>query len=444
MHFPKSACFVPATALALVLSPSPALASHGPGEVGYIPGPTELFECENGMTLSVTRAEVQGQPTVNVAFPSGRATEQTAKQLLPLTQTGSGVRYASDIISFHEKNDKAMFSAAESAFSEAIPATSCTNMSITTNVTLTQPARDGSYWVLAAKNDPALMPRPSYRQVETVCFAEGQPRFLSIAPMVSNRRAMAVMEDMALEVTVGEVDAGAGQRRYTVTADDDDGGSEVLTLNFIAPGMREAELPSATSGISSVTSTGRRVGCIDSDDLVYAAVDEDGGATVTLEDGDLVYRSYAGGTARPDREIRGGLFSRDEAKSTFHFFDENGRVRINASNRGAMEYEAWLVESNISRRGYTPKAYFLANPQILIERASLLNTGAASMVDALAICSHLAGEALDDAERNAQLTETWKAQACDTVEASYADTLKNAADGSPMKVWLEANPPSWM
>jgi len=443
MHFPKSAFFAPATSLALVLSPSPALASDGPGEIEYIPGPTDLFECDNGMTISVTRAEVQGQPTVNVAFPSGRATEQTAKQLLPLTQTGSGVRYASDIISFHEKNNKATFAAAESAFSEAVPMTSCTNVSLASNVTLTQPARDGSYWVLAAKNDPTLMPRPSYRQVETICFAEGKPRFLSIAPMVSERRALAVMEDSVLEVVVGEVDAGAGQRRYAVTADGEEDG-EVLTLNFIAPGMREAELPSATSGLSSVTSTGRRIECVDDDRLVYAAVDEDGGTTITLEDGDLVYRSYGGDTARPDREIRGGLFSRDEARSTFHFFDEAGRVRIHASNRGAMEYEAWLVESDISRLGYTPKAYFLANPQILIERASLLNTFAASLVDALAICSHLAGETSEDAERNAQLAETWEAKACDTVGASYADTLKNTADGSPMKAWLEANAPSWM
>ncbi|MEM8724502.1 MAG: hypothetical protein AAGE86_03175 [Pseudomonadota bacterium] len=112
-------------AAALALMVSPALASHGPGEPEFTLEPMQIYACDSGFRITVTRLQVRGQYAILVGFPTGRDDNLSAIQLLPATQTGSGVRFASDITSFHEKGDAALFRTAESAKSEAIPTTQC-------------------------------------------------------------------------------------------------------------------------------------------------------------------------------------------------------------------------------------------------------------------------------------------------------------------------------
>lgn len=83
------------------------------------------YICDNDMRLEVTSMAIDDNYLVSVRLPSSRAAEKSRVLLLPLSQSGSGVRYASDLAGFHMKGEQATFYSVESAISDRIERTSC-------------------------------------------------------------------------------------------------------------------------------------------------------------------------------------------------------------------------------------------------------------------------------------------------------------------------------
>ncbi len=434
----------------LALVPAPALASDGPGGPDFERGEMQLYACEGGFKITVTRLQVLGQSAVQVGFPTGRNDNLAALQLLPATQTGSGVRYASDITSFHEKGDTAIFRTEASAKSEAIPPATCTlertgppaPASAGKLDAVTQTASNGSYWAKVKPGygaDPSAP--PTYFEIENVCLTIDGKRFLGIHPPVGDEPAFAITEDGPLAINIGDVDASAGGRHYKIT--NPENADEFLTMNFIAPGMREADQPSATAGLSSITSDDRQIDCADNDQIVYMAMIDSGGVTISFEAGELVLR-FLGNSPDAGEEFRGGLFSRSAAGATFDFFVDEDRASFTASETGQMPSGSVGVDTPMERQPPSdPVVYFLANPDMLAERLPILAAGVSPMIDRLSQCNHFAGEASEDAERNQQIMQAWEELACDAVSAEYKSALAAAVNGSPLKFYLQKNSPAW-
>lgn len=84
-----------------------------------------VYQCEHGLRLEVTSMAIDDNYLISVQLPSSRAPKKSRVLLLPLSQSGSGVRYASDLSSFHLKGEQATFHSVESAISDRIERTSC-------------------------------------------------------------------------------------------------------------------------------------------------------------------------------------------------------------------------------------------------------------------------------------------------------------------------------
>ncbi|MEL6877774.1 MAG: hypothetical protein AAGL68_06715 [Pseudomonadota bacterium] len=306
----------------------------------------------------------------------------------------------------------------------------------------TQTANNGSYWGLYNSGAVAAGRETVYREIENLCLTTDGRRYFGIHPAVGDQPAFAVTEGGALPVTIGPVDASAGKRHYKISNPENP--EEFLMMNFIAPGMREQELPSATAGLLSITSGEEyQIDCVDNDRIVMMAAFEKSALIVTLEDGDMILRE-ADTSSASRMEVRGGLFSSDANGSIFHFFDDDRRVSIDLSAAGLIREEAIVLESLTSRDSAVPEVYFLANPQMLAERAPTISPETGSMINRLSTCNHFAGEASEDAERNAQIKVRWEELQCDAVPAQYASALAAAEDGSPLKTYLAVNSPNWM
>lgn len=304
---------------------------------------------------------------------------------------------------------------------------------------LTQSTEKGTYWALDGGPDDAS---PSYTRIENLCLTTDGRRFFGIHPAAGNEPTFAITEGGPLPITLNPVDASAGKRHYKISNPERE--DEYLTMNFIAPGTREAGLPSATAGLTSIT-TGEeyQVDCVENDQIVMIAATEDGAMIVTLEDDGLVLSSpekAEGNTL----DMRGGLYSYDAAGGVFHFFQNEGRISIGLSAFGQTDEEAILFESALAKENQQPIVYFLANPSLLAERVPTMAAETGSMIDRLSTCNHFAGETSEDTERNAQIMVQWKALECDAVPAQYNSALAAAADGSPLKTYLQANSPNWI
>lgn len=84
-----------------------------------------VYQCEHGLRLEVTSMAIDDNYLISVKLPSARAPKKSRVLLLPLSQSGSGVRYASDLASFHLKGERATFHSVESAISDRIERTNC-------------------------------------------------------------------------------------------------------------------------------------------------------------------------------------------------------------------------------------------------------------------------------------------------------------------------------
>lgn len=76
------------------------------------------YVCGGAFPLQVTWMSVNTNQLISVSHPSGRTPQRTRTLLLPLSQSGSGERYATDLASFHIKGDQAVFTSAETALSD--------------------------------------------------------------------------------------------------------------------------------------------------------------------------------------------------------------------------------------------------------------------------------------------------------------------------------------
>ncbi|MDG2004101.1 MAG: MliC family protein [Novosphingobium sp.] len=427
----------------LSLAAQPAMAAIMPADGPYGSGESRRYQCDNDMAIVVTRHRVNGHAMVEVAFPSGRTGRELVSRMLPATQTGSGVRYASDITVFHEKGEKATFETAGSAASEAIGSTACTQSPASSAPPLTQGAHAGQYFTLMPGSASSWQQQPTYLAAETVCFVKDGSGFMALTATGRDREAVLASRGSMNTYRVGEVDAGLGQRRYSLH--DLDTNQEMMTLQFIAPGMREADQPSATAGLTSVTSEDARAECIEDDRIVYAGHNGSRLAVVTLEDtGGLTLRAYDGSSATPAREIAGGYHARNPFGGALLFFDGQGMVRIETGNSGNLPFESWLFELHGSPISTTPKAFFVADTKFVADAPGSLHAGWPEFLGRLTLCNHLAGETSGNAERDAQVMKSWEASGCDTVEQDYARSLAEAGSGSALHRYLKVNSPSWM
>ena len=308
---------------------------------------------------------------------------------------------------------------------------------------VTQTTDKGSYWVLneALANDEGSIPA-SYTRVENLCITTDGRRFFGIQPASGEKPAMARTEGGPLQILVSPVDASAGKRHYRVR--NPDNAEQYLILNFIAPGMREQDMPSATAGLSSVSAGEEyQIDCVDNDNIVLMMPDPAGPIIVTAEQGELVLRTAAE-IEQGERELRGGVLAQDDQFSAIHFFDGKDRITFDLSRDGSADGHGITTESEFTSGLELPKAYFIADPEVMTQYATQYSTEVGGLVSRLSICNHFAGEASEDAERNAQIAVKWDEFGCDAVPAKYANALAAAPDDSGLKAYLKANSPNWI
>ncbi|MEP3050770.1 MAG: hypothetical protein ABJP48_13490 [Erythrobacter sp.] len=303
---------------------------------------------------------------------------------------------------------------------------------------LTQTAQNGSYW--AADLDQSETD-PRYFEMENLCITENGKRFFGVQAGTGTEGATVLSDEGNFPISISAVDASASKRHFTLSTPVFP--NELLTLNFIAPGARETHnAMSATAGLSSISNDAMQVDCTDHDNLVAVVASPQGGISITLEEGELVLRSpFRSGDENLD--LRGGMVSHDADGTRFLFLKEDMRVQITLDAGGAANYGSILFESPIKHRLGAPSAYFLANPETILERAPATDASTIGLIDRLAQCNHFAGEASEDAERNAQIGERWEELACDAVPAQRSALLTANDAGDPLHAYLTANDIVW-
>lgn len=108
------------SALALVSFATPIFAQPKNGETLIFRSdrlPT-TFMCDSNHRLQVSWMSIGSSELISVTLPSDRSPEKSRTLLLPRSQSGRGVRYASDLASFHIKGDSAEFLSMETAHSD--------------------------------------------------------------------------------------------------------------------------------------------------------------------------------------------------------------------------------------------------------------------------------------------------------------------------------------
>ncbi|MEP3224347.1 MAG: hypothetical protein ABJO01_00095 [Parasphingorhabdus sp.] len=84
-----------------------------------------VYRCENDMVLSLAFMTIDKLSLIKLTLPSKRSGKNSRDLLLPRSQSGSGVRYATDLISVHIKNDELVLRSRESAMTDKIAAARC-------------------------------------------------------------------------------------------------------------------------------------------------------------------------------------------------------------------------------------------------------------------------------------------------------------------------------
>ncbi|MEO0440339.1 MAG: hypothetical protein AAF067_05630 [Pseudomonadota bacterium] len=111
--------------LAGFASPSLAQSNQNLAPVFRTDGVPTTYICAGSVHLQVTWMSIDANQLISITLPFGRAPQKSRTLLLPLSQSGSGVRYASDLASFHIKGDMAGFKSMETAISDEIRLDSC-------------------------------------------------------------------------------------------------------------------------------------------------------------------------------------------------------------------------------------------------------------------------------------------------------------------------------
>ncbi|MEP4339555.1 MAG: hypothetical protein ABJ360_24790, partial [Roseobacter sp.] len=71
------------------------------------------YVCDGDFPLQVRWMSIDANQLISVSHPTIRGPQQTRTLLLPLSQSGSGERYATDLASFHIKGGQAAFTSIE-------------------------------------------------------------------------------------------------------------------------------------------------------------------------------------------------------------------------------------------------------------------------------------------------------------------------------------------
>jgi len=420
-----------------------ASASHGAGAEPFEPGEVVRYQCAGDTSIVAQYAGVWGTSAVEVTVIKSNSTGSghDGRFVLVAGPTGSGVRFTNADAVFHVKSDKARLDVPKGAHGAAVEAMDCTAVARPGTARMTQGAQAGAYFVAPDRN--AKGTQRYFIEAETICFATGLPAYLAFVPGAGEMGPLVHTESETDPVSVGEVDAGTGTRRYPLTRRSDP--ETRVYLTFAAPGMVEGTLK-ATSGLSTVSNgQGERRECIDHGNLAYAAASRTSRVTISLEqDGFLTYRNGVD-PANPENLIRGGVMSRDAIGTAFHFFGSNGAyVRVSTNDRGAVLPNTWSTTLFGTEIAEQPRAYFIADPDLLLQRARTIPSSSARTIRQLGICNHLAGEVGDSASRNALVEASWAKEGCDEVVKRHADLVKNADLPDAILQWMIANAPVWI
>lgn len=87
-------------------------------------GPT-TYICDGTFRLQVAWMSIDANSLISIAHPSSRSQTKNRTLLLPRSQSGSGMRYATDLASFHIKGDRAAFISVETALSDEVRFLNC-------------------------------------------------------------------------------------------------------------------------------------------------------------------------------------------------------------------------------------------------------------------------------------------------------------------------------
>ncbi len=327
----------------------------------------------------------------------------------------------------------------------AVPATAENPANTNTAVAAaaqTQTARAGSYWVLneARTTNEGTTPA-SYTRVENLCITQDGKRFFGIQSASGGEPAIARTETGPVPITLAPVDASASKRHYRIGNPDNT--EEYLMMNFIAHGAREMELPSATAGLLSISGEEEfQVDCIDNDTIVMVATFGTEAITVLIEDGELVLRETPDGRQNTF-EARGGLLAQDGNFEELHFVKGGDRITIDLSRDGQADGFGVTASGSDDASITQPQAYFIADPEILSAFASQSAKDLGLLVSRLTVCNHFAGEASEDAERNAQIAEKIAQYRCMELPAEYDTALAAQESDSDLHSYLTAHSPSW-
>ncbi|MEQ5787566.1 hypothetical protein J3454_06635 [Erythrobacter sp. NFXS35] len=432
-----------ATIVMALANSVPVGASFGPGAVPFEPSEVARYRCASDTSLIVQYASLWGTSVAEITVIESGSPQSghDGRFVLVAGPTGSGVRFSNGNAVFHVKGDEARFDVSAGAHGSAVAARDCSKVALEDDAPMTQGAQAGTYFVAPDRNADGA--QRYFIEAETICFAKGVPAYFALAPGSGETDALVHTERETDAVAVGEVDAGTGTRRYSLVRTSDP--ETLLYLTFAAPGMLEGSLK-ATSGLSSVSNDrGERRECIDGGNLAYVAASKTSHVTISLErDGSLTYRDGVD-PDNPERRIENGVMSRDAIGTTFHFFGSNGAyTRVAANDRGAMQPNTWSTILNGTAITEQPRAYFIAHPELLIQRAQTISTSTARTIRQLGICNHLAGEVGDSASRNAQVRVSWAKEECDEAVRRHAELLENANLPEALVRWMLANAPVWI
>lgn len=86
------------------------------------------YVCDGAFRFQVSWMYIDASPLISIMLPSNRSPQKSRTLLLPLSQSGSGMRYASDLASFHIKGEQATFTSVESVLSDEVRFLNCTNI----------------------------------------------------------------------------------------------------------------------------------------------------------------------------------------------------------------------------------------------------------------------------------------------------------------------------
>ncbi len=111
--------------LASSASPLPAQSKDSLSPVFRTDRSPTTYICDDSFRLQVSWMSIDTNQLISITLPSRRSPQKSRTLLLPLSQSGSGVRYATDLASFHIKGDQAAFTSIETALSDEVHLPNC-------------------------------------------------------------------------------------------------------------------------------------------------------------------------------------------------------------------------------------------------------------------------------------------------------------------------------